>query len=380
MDLSFDPPLNLYHLSGGLQLLLGENLQAWLIDAHAEYPFVWSALNGPQDILSFYPEIRIIGRTRFASVEEMKEPISPNFVIRSASRSHQCLAFHQHTFWSGMANGFSQDGAAESAHICRRLSTQIIKSTRRLEKLSLSYRSALPTQKIPEDGSISFHQDKYSSNIGNEFGSLLDDLYGLRDAINVIVYKLLLQKNGGFSTRALKKAVADHPSSPTVELIKAAMFDEFCGDLIISKMSTYRGVALHSMGTSNPLTSDSVMIKCANGPLGKIARIVYPLYDDISQLKEIEAGKSFGPIDKREEFERFAKLDNHLDAMEFAYDCFVRLLQIAESLGAELGLEPQHIKLTDRDILKATFTDEDGNVVHLERDPTTGELVRRMEA
>ncbi|UCA45385.1 hypothetical protein [Pseudochrobactrum sp. XF203] len=341
---------------------------------------IWSALNGPEDILSFYPEIRIIGRTRFSTVEDMKESISPNFAIRSTSHSNQCLAFNQHTFWSGVANGFSQDGAAESAHICRRLSTQIIKSTRRLEKLSLSYRSALPSQKIPEDGSVSFQQDKFASNIGNEFGSFLDDLYGLRDAINVIVYKILLGKEGSFSTSALKKAVAACELSPTVDLINAAMFDDVDGDLIISKMSTYRGVALHSMGTSNPVTLDSLMIKSVSGPLGKIARLVYPLYDDITQLKEIEAGKSFRLIHNRDEFERFAKLDNHLDGMEFAYDCFVRLLQIAESLGIELRLEPRHIQLTDRDILKATFTDDNGNVVHLERDPISGALKERIES
>jgi hypothetical protein len=379
MEINFDPPLDLYHLSGGLQLLLGKNRQAWLVDAHAEHLLVWSALNGPSDILSFYPDIRIIGQTRFSSVEEMKEPISPNFVICSASRSSQCLAFSQHTFWSGIANGFSQDGAAESAHICRRLSTQIIKSTRRLEKLSLSYRLALPSQTVPEEGIISLHQDKFASNIGNEFGSILDDLYALRDAINVIVYKLLLGLHGTFSTKALKKNVSGVGSSPTINLINSAMFDNDGGDLITSKMSTYRGVALHSMGTSNPVTSDSIMIKCTSGPLGRIARIVYPLYDDIANLKEIEAGRSFGTIRNRDEFERFAKLETHLDGLEFAYDCFVRLLQISESLSAELGLEPRHLKLTDQDIISATIKDEDGNLIHLGRDPNTGELVRLTE-
>lgn len=373
MELSFEPPLQLYHLSGGLQLLIGNNRLALMSDVHSGYPLLWSTLNGPSDILSFYPGIRIIGRTRFSTADEMSEPISPNFAIRAVSRSNQCLAFNQHTFWSGVANGFGKDGAAENAHFCRRLSTQIIKSTRRLEKLSLSYRLALPFQEIPKEGDVSFHQNKLASNIGNEFGSLLDDLYGLRDAINVIVYKVLLGRSGSFSTKALKKAISPISSSPTANLISSAMFDEADGDLIISKMSTYRGVALHCMGTSNPATLDSVMVKCVSGALGTIARIVYPLYDDITELKEIEAGRSFGPRQDRNALERFAKLDNHLDGMDFAYDCFVRLLQIAESLGIELRVEPRHMQLTDRDILKATFTDEDGNVINLERDPVSGE-------
>jgi len=93
-------------------------------------------------------------------------------------------------------------------------------------------------------------------------------------------------------------------------------------------------------------------------------------------MRDIEKGSSQGVFDdvSIEEAERFFNSKSKGDALEFCFDCFIRLLQIGQQLKTELDIEPSIMTLTDKDIRSATYTDEYGNVVQLEKDPKTGKL------
>jgi hypothetical protein len=94
-------------------------------------------------------------------------------------------------------------------------------------------------------------------------------------------------------------------------------------------------------------------------------------------MREIEKGSSRGILRAatREAAERFLGKDTHLDALEFSFDCFVRLLRIAELLASDTGLQSRPMVITDDNILEATFTDGTGKVTRIKRDATTGKLV-----
>ncbi|GEM_PF-2634470 len=351
-----------------------------MIDTDTDKLNVFSTLSGdPEDILTHYPDIKVMARNRYKRPEETEDAVSEIFVLRATNGENQCLAFSQHTFWSGIAQGFHSDGLSDHAMMARRLTTQIVKTLRRFEKLSNSYRIAIAAADAAPSEGISFVQNKYASNVGHEFGSFLDDLYALRDAINAIIHKIHLKADVSFSTKNFKKKLETAPVSALTKMIQGSMFDPTAGDLIVSHMSTYRAVAIHSLGTSNPVSGDSLVTKFADGPIGRVSWLVYPLYDDMEKLKEIEFGASGSVFEKMEfeEFKRFATLEKHIDAMDFGYRCFVRLLQTADLLGSELGMTPRHLTITDKDILSAEFRDEDGNRKRLHRDGLTGELVER---
>ena len=74
------------------------------------------------------------------------------------------------------------------------------------------------------------------------------------------------------------------------------------------------------------------------------------------------------------EAERFIGKDEHLDALEFCFDCLVRLLTIASGIANDLGIKPKVQTIADSDILRAEITDENGTR-QWERDRNTGQLV-----
>lgn len=376
-EITFEPPIYLYHLSGGLRLLYGSNDICWLMEHNSSEMIVFPATaRDLEEVLQDYSQIRLLGCNKYDQVEELHDIIADNFSLDVTDEQGWCLAFNQHTHWSGVANGLHQEGKIDEALMCNRLSTQIIKSTRRLEKLSRAYGFAFENSKPDRKSLFSLKSDKYSANIGYEFGSLLDDLYATRDAIGAIVLRIYFNERGSFSTKKLRTKVMSAPTSPLLAMISESMFSPDAGDMLISRMSTYRGVALHCMGTSNPVTHDSVLMKSESGRFGEIYRVIYPLYDDLEELKRIEKGEPALTLkDRTKEFHRFAMLEHHIDALEFGYDCLVRLLRIAELLAAAVPLASQPLRLTEANILKIEYTDKDGKRVRLRRDDASGKLV-----
>lgn len=348
------PPAHLFRLSGGVKLIVDAKGKCQIIgikpgqEAHCN-------LNGREigATLFDYQSIRVLARSTCYDDTELNDPISDVFALRAVGPDGKCLAFSQGFYWSGVAHVLHERNMYLEEGLVRRLTTQFRTSLRRFEKLFIAYSTFLETlaEKPPKKGHCV--RNKHTVNIGSEFGALLEALYGLRDAVNSVAYRMLFGEVTAFQTKKLKSKVLASKQSAFARLVNASMFDEEGGDLLLSRMSTYRAVALHSMGTSNPVVGDSVLFKEEAGIFGRILRAVYPLYDDMAKLKEIERGTGVGFSFRRdvEEFQRFLSRSVHEDALDFGFDCFARLLTLARLLGEELELESRHPIITDDDIV-----------------------------
>ena len=381
INLNFETPVFFYHLSGGLTLLQGSNHLCWLGENHSDNMIIFSTHSGyPQDALKPYRGIRALARTRFEHTEEMKDPVSDNFALCvTGKRTTECLAFRQMHFWDRASNGFLAQKKHDEYFMTCRMNTQIKKSVKRLEKLSISYRTAASYYEPPEVGTRQLKLDKYSAHVGGEFASMLDDLYATRDALNALIYRLVYKKNDGFTTKKFKPHVIND-NSPMGQAIFHAMFGPDKRKALISRMSTYRAVSLHCLGSSNPVFGDCLTSVTRNGPLGQLTKLVFPLYDDIDRLKQIELGYSSGSIVPipHDEATRFMQA-RHDDALDFAYDCLIQILRISEIMSFRQDIPQKVNTITEKDIVRATITRADGTVTRLDRDPKTGTLRRSGE-
>jgi len=145
---------------------------------------------------------------------------------------------------------------------------------------------------------------------------------------------------------------------------------------LIERMSLYRSIALHCLGDTNPIFGDVYKIAVSNSPFGCLYRLAYPLYDNIEWLKDIEkkASKYLLENPAREEAERYLQLQEHTDALEFCFDSFARLLQVAESLESETNLKSSDYIITDKVIIELKVTTEGGMTKHYKRSPESGNL------
>lgn len=374
---SFSPPLRLHHLTGGIGFLLGDNEQGMILAPCSEglRPIIVERGVSIRAVMSDYRGIRVLGRTTAEHADQLKDPVTDNFIIAACNARNMCLATDQSQHWSGVAMALQQQQKFADAALASRIASQIDFCTRRLERLSMAYRTVLSIVGYGDASSPhSITSNKYAQHIGTEYRSLLSELYGLRDAVSVAAYRFKYRCEERFETKKLKSKVLGD-STPLGSLIAASMFREG-EDLLILRMSLYRSVGQHSLGTNSPLFSDAYQLRQQNGRHGSITYLVFPLYDDLDVMREVEAGRPMLLNDARKkEAERFLSKDDHLDGLEFSYDCFVRLLSIASLLASDFGVVPKRLTITDSDILNATFTDEAGKVTRLKRDPETGKLV-----
>ncbi|MGO4835425.1 hypothetical protein AB4144_24530, partial [Rhizobiaceae sp. 2RAB30] len=91
-----------------------------------------------------------------------------------------------------------------------------------------------------------FVSDKHTANIGTEFGAFLDALYGLRDAVISLAYRMLFGETGAFQTKKFRPKVQASMQSAFAQLANSSMFDEESSDQLLARMSTYRAVALQA--------------------------------------------------------------------------------------------------------------------------------------
>lgn len=371
-------PLRFHHLSGGVAFLLGQNKLGWIIGPKVDPLRLVTArdLNAPQKVFQGYAPLRVLGRTTYQHADEMRDPVTDNFVLSAATAQHKCLANSQLQHWRGIAVALEMDGRGPDSNLASRIGSQIRICTRRLEQLSNAYRTVLSLVGEPaRSDQRSVKCDKYAQHIGTEFRSLLNELYGLRDAINAAAYRLKYALDKGFNSDRFRRAV-EADAGGFGRLALQSMYDP-SADRLIEHMSLQRNVMLHSLGRNHPIFGDGYQQLLATGPLGDIPYLIWPLYDDMDRLREIDRSSSRGVLCDitREEAERFLASPDRTDALEFAFDCLVRLLRMAELLAAETALPSRLRTITDDDIVEATFTDETGKVQRVRRDGTTGKLV-----
>lgn len=375
--LIFPPPIRAFHLSGGLWVLMSINHLAALISPGGNGMTFFSVLKNASltSVLREQSGVRILGRNHFSVAEEMEDAVTQNFAISASTAENQCLASAQTHQWQGLATALHRLKRDPEALMARRVALQIRLCLTRLERLSAAYRTVLTNiGNKQEPGRHKFTSDKYAQYLGSEYRSVLNELYSLRDAVLAASYRLHLKRTDSFSVKKIRPLVAD-ASDGSSRMISEAMFSTH-GDLLIRNMSLYRSVAQHCIGATNPVFGDVYQILTSRGPLGEHPYLVYPLYDNLERMREIEEGSSRGVLEPlpEEEGERFMGLGEYKDALEFCYDCFVRLLRIAENLEREIGIEPQQVTITDADIMEMTITDETGKVTRAKRDES-GRLV-----
>jgi hypothetical protein len=374
--LSMSPPLRWHHLSGGLLLLQGENRLAMLASPGSPDLLFFSILpNVPVPWLFKQQQgIRVLGRNWFSHAAEMRDPVASHFTIAAPSKDRKCLAHAQIWHWSGVANALVSDSRQVDAMVAARLRAQIAVSMGRLEMLSSAYRTVLrvvtQTSTATEQSATS---DKYAAYLASEYRSCLNELYSLRDSALLAMFRFRFRRYDPFTMKKLQ-ALVSSDTGLSAKMAMDSMFDPH-GDHLIDEMSLYRSIAQHCLGATNPFV-DVYQVRISRGPFGTLPYLIFPLYDDIQRMRLIEQGSSKGVIEPlpRAEAQRFFGLPNPRDALEFCYDCFVRLLHLCEALAGEIAIEPRTLTLTDDDIVEAVLTDAKGNTVRLKRDAESGNL------
>lgn len=320
--------------------------------------------------------LRHIGANQFNDAGEMQDPVTQRFELSVRAQNGWCLATAQSDEWHGVANALHQSGRGADALVANRIASQVRTCLVRLERLSVAYRTVLTeaTKNRVLPLSNRFTLNKYSAYIGIEYRATLNELYALRDAVLVGAYRFRFQQTEPFSLPRIKALVAAVPNG-SAKLVSDAMFSD-AGDRLLDHMALYRNVALHCLGATNPIFGDAYQLRLSAGPFGDLLYVLFPLYDDVEKMRAIERGSSKGVLERppQEELERFGRLEHYRDALEFCYDCFVRLLQIGELLRRESGIEPLTLTITDKDIIKLVVTDGSGKVKRAKRDET-GRLV-----
>jgi hypothetical protein len=375
--LSFAPPMRAHHLTGGLSMLIASNRLAMVMPGGPGMIFFSVSKEGS---LASYLEgqdgIRHLGSNYFNAADEMNDAVTQHFTIAAHDSNRRCLATEQAIEWGGIANTLHQSKRGAVALVATRVASQVRSSLARLERLSMAYRTVLlevrTRQKPPS--SSTFTSDKYAAYLGIEYRAMLNELYALRDSVLTSAYRLRFKRDDAFAMRKIKPlALAE--TSGAAKLISQSMFSDV-GDRLIDHMALYRSVAQHCLGATNPIFGDVYQLQLSSGPFGDLPYLIFPLYDDIEKMRAIERGSSTGVLERPtiEEVERFAGVGHYRDALEFCYDCFERLLRIAELLRQEIGVEPQPITITDKEILEITVTDGAGKVTRAKR-AETGRLV-----
>lgn len=383
MEISFSPPLCLHHITGGINLLIDQVRLGLFMPSgtHSLSPFSLLSDESVFSLLEKHKGLRLLAMNHFRFAEEMNDPITDNFILAVTGKK-RCIAEEQFHYWRGISHALHEDGRASDSLISSRVASQIGLCIKRLEALSTAYRTTLlvNNQNSPPDKeTFQLTSDKYAHRIGSEYRSLLNELYSLRDAILAATFRLSYNQTTPYALRYLKPFVLAKDTL-SGRLISDSMYDED-GSLYIQKMSLYRAVGQHCLGSNNPVLSDVYKLQVSDGPFGQLPFIIYPLYDDFDKMKEIETESPKGVLEipSREETIRFASLPNHTDALEFSYDCFVNLLTIASAVAEEAKIPPRVMQLNDTNMLELSFTDEDGKRVHLKRDEATGLLARQPQ-
>jgi len=324
---SFEPPLYFLHLAGGIRLLVGSNGQSAFMTAHAN-KFITFDVSPFTTVVALVDELsgklnipcsHVFGFQKFNSTEDLERRISESFNYVLPSNIHERNPINHVSNWLAIASN-SQSG--NQSAVCKRIATQIQRAVHRACALSDCYMNTLHQQsEVPEEGTISLINNYNSQKIGLEFTSLLDNLYYLRDALNIFVFRFLTDESVSFKTKSLLRILKDMDSNLSNLLLSGMNRADGC----VKRFSTLRGVAQHSMGRVNPTFEDCYSLRKIEAIDGYLYRLIFPLYDDWDALEKIEkdASKGIFPTIPKKEYERyFSEAENHVDAFDFDGSAF----------------------------------------------------------
>lgn len=213
-SVSLEPPLRMYHLTGGLSLLVASNRMCTLLSPGGFGLSFFSLLaNAPVPFLSSAEgSLRAFGSNYFGAAQEMQEAVASNFAIIAPNVNNTCPAYSQSQHWSGVATTLHGSGRGTDALVATRIFSQIRHCLTRLERLSAAYRTVLSVAEPAERSTISYTSDKYAHYLGSEYRSLLNELYSLRDSLLAGVFRLHYARTEPYTIRRIKSLVCDDQS------------------------------------------------------------------------------------------------------------------------------------------------------------------------
>jgi hypothetical protein len=368
VDLSFDPPITVFNLSGGVSCMSGSNGTCWLTLPGPRGVF-WTTLQpatAPHP-LNYLAPLKILTRTHFNRAEELHDPLESSSLYL-ANASGISLENEQSARWIGFSIAYRSRRDTLKARWAERIDKQILFCRNTLDALIRSYRSTLTSNLLeseicyPEVGTFRYTENKYSTDIGYRAQSCLNELYALRDLIMSFLFE------GLYGQKVSLSRMNDFINSDDRFGFASTILPLFSRDVPIGKialMSIYRNVFFHYTGPRSGPFGPMYCFRENYGPLGLVPYLVYPLYDDIDRLKLIERGKYLDndstEVQKQEAI-RFMQLSSHLDVLDLCYECFVILLMISELIEKQIPLKSENVVLTDKDILDLTLHGADGQV------------------
>lgn len=292
-------------------------------------------------------------RTKCYEDKELYDPLPEQIAIHANGPDNRCLAHGQDFYWEGVRHVQYENGNNYEFFIVSRYLTQLRRVRDRLSKLFSAYQLAYDSREVvPKDRDATSISNKYTDHIGNEFCSILDEIVSMRDAALNIIYRMNYKTTKDFKMRDFKNYILSAPKDDLRDAIANSMFDPNSGDMLLDHMALHRNVATHATGKVNPVSGNFAIVRSFDGCFGKLKQLIFPLYDDIEAMRELNSNtaKQFYFRRDNEELKRFLDKEFHLDALDFAFDCYKRILSITCLAGTAGGFESR------LPIIKATAT------------------------
>jgi hypothetical protein len=378
--LSFEPPFSVVGMSGGVSCISANNGTCCLLLPLGKMKF-WTDITN-----SLVPsacrgmgKLKVLTRNVFRDANDLDDQLGIGH-LTLLDESARSVDRGQIDRWMGLSVAYRNRNDYRKAIGAERIAKQILFCTRNMEWLARSYRMTLAENlkedniSCPTDGKFCLVDDKYAAEIGYRVQSCLDCMFALRDFLFSFLYECLY---GGtkYSWRKLESCLRDNDRFALASMIlPRTCRKEPLGKIAI--MSIYRNVFFHYLGPSSGLFQSLYSFREEDTVFGKIPYAIYQLYDNLQVLMSIERGEqSFGAPDMNEEFERFAKAETYVDALNTCHESLLELVRISESIEKVIELASETYQITPENILSAAFTDEDGNVTRF-RKGEDGELER----
>jgi hypothetical protein len=193
-DLTFEPPITVFNLSGGVSCLSSSNGTCWIMSPIRGT--FWTQLNrsSPQEDLELITPLRILTKCHYDHAQEIHDSLPRTTLHISSPQGHDFDTQQVHR-WFGLSTAYAIQKANTTGLRAERIGKQILFCRDSLYTLSRSYMHSLVNNigegniSHGEDGEIHFISNKYALDIGYRTQSCLNELYALRDYLLYFLFE-----------------------------------------------------------------------------------------------------------------------------------------------------------------------------------------------
>jgi hypothetical protein len=371
--LSFEPPIKIFNLSGGISCLYGNNRLCFLV-APIKQPKFWTELGDwmTPSALSDVGALRFLTQYYYSHAEKLHDPFPEACTLVQTDGHGAPFDRAQFERWSGISIALQKRGEHGRAVRAKRIASQILLCVHTLDRLVESYRQTLLaniSDKVtrPEAQEYSFTSDIFSMRISYDTQSCLNELFSLRDSLFTFLFEdMYLEER--YAWKKLEGLLLCNDRFDLASLIlPATSRNNPVGKIAL--FSIYRNVFSHCLGPNGgPLGSPMYTFRQCDTSLGEIPYVLFPLYDDLEYLMSVEKGGNLNIAgDLNTEAIRFMTASTHVDALDFCHDSLILLLRIAQAIEASSGIPSEFQKLEEKDIIEIEVRDTDGTVRRMRR-------------